>query len=113
MEVRMPKRLSIELSEEERAQLERWSKNHRKPYLRERARAILRVAAGEPVYKIAQELRIRIHRTAVSEWVHRFQERRIEGLKIQPGRGRKPVFSPSATNSGKADDRSNPASKTE
>jgi hypothetical protein len=108
----MPKRLSIELSEEERAQLERWSKNHRKGYLRERARAILRVAAGEPVSKVAQELRIRIHRTAVSEWVHRFQERRIEGLKIQPGRGRKPAFFPSATTSGEAGDRSGSTSKT-
>ena len=113
MEVRMPKRLSVELSEEERMQLERWSKNHRKGYLRERARANLRVAEGEPVYKIAQELRIRVHRTAVSEWVHRFQGHRMEGLKIQPGRGRKPVFSPSATASSEAGDRSDPASKTE
>jgi transposase len=96
----MPKRINIKLSEEEKAQLERWVKNPPRPYLRERARAILRIAGGTPIMQVAQTLRIRIHRTAVSEWVHRFEEGRVEGLKIRAGRGRKPAFSPSSERGG-------------
>jgi len=95
LEDEMPKRYKIELSDEERTQLEHWVKNPPQPYLRERARAILGIASGRPIREMAQRLRIRIHRTAVSEWVQRFEQERIEGLKIKPGRGRKPGFSPS------------------
>ncbi len=90
----MPKRYEIVLSEAERQKLESWLKNPPNPYLRERARAILSVAAGETVQATAAKLRIRIHRNAVSEWVQRFLLERVEGLKIRAGRGRKAVFSP-------------------
>lgn len=92
----MPKRFIIQLSEAEKAQLERWAKSPPKPYLRERARAILRIASGTPIMQVAQTLRIRVHRTAVSEWAHRFAEERVAGLKIRAGRGRKPAFFPSS-----------------
>ena len=91
----MPKRIVIELKGEEQSQLERWVRNPPQPYLRERARAILRIAKGETIYQVARTLRIRVHRTAVSEWAHRFREEGVEGLKIKAGRGRKPGFSPS------------------
>ena len=90
----MPKRYYIELSDEEREQLERWTRNPPKPYLRYRAQAILRVADGQPIYKVAASLRIKVHRNTVSEWVRRFLAAGIEGLKIRPGRGRKSAFSP-------------------
>lgn len=90
----MPKRYHIELSPDERAQLKRWLRNPPKPYLRERARAILRVADGEPVSGVASTLRTRIGREAVGDWVRRFLAARVEGLRIKAGRGRKPVFSP-------------------
>jgi hypothetical protein len=107
----MPKRYRIQLSEEERRQLERWVKNPPQPYLRYRARAILQVAGGITIRQVSQTLRIRVHRTAVSEWVRRFVEKRIEGLKIRSGRGRKPSFSPSHETSREAGDRSDLASK--
>ena len=90
----MPKRYKIVLSEEEKQKLEGWLKNPPSPYLRERARAILKVSQGETIEATAQELRVRIHRNAVSEWVQRFLSERLEGLKIKVGRGRKAVFSP-------------------
>lgn len=90
----MPKRYRLELSEEERKALERWVKNPPQPYLRERARAILRVANYEPLYQIAVSLRLRIHRNAISEWVQRYEKERLEGLRIKTGRGRKAAFSP-------------------
>lgn len=91
----MPKCYKIELSKEEREKLERWTRNPPQPYLRYRAQAILRVAAGEPIYKVAPSLRVRVHRNAVSDWVRRYLAEGIEGLKVKPGRGRKPAFSPS------------------
>jgi len=91
----MPKRYTLQLSDAEREQLERWAKNAGRPYLRERARAVLRVAQGEPIYRVAQQLRVRVNRGAVTEWVKRYQAEGIQGLKIKAGRGRKPGFSPS------------------
>ena len=90
----MPKRYKIMLSEQEKQKLEGWLKNPPSPYLRERARAILKVSQGETIEAAAQKLRVRVHRNAVSEWVQRFLAERLEGLKIKVGRGRKAVFSP-------------------
>ena len=91
----MPKRYEIHLSEEEQSQLEHWVKNPPKSYLRERARAILRIAKGEAIMQVAKTLRVRVHRTSVSDWAHRFTQERLAGLKIRSGRGRKAGFSPS------------------
>lgn len=95
----MPKRYQIVLTEQERQKLERWVKNPPRPYLRERARAILQVAQGETIQATVEQLRVRIHRNAVSEWVQRFLAERLEGLKIKAGRGRKAVFSPTGKRS--------------
>lgn len=90
----MPKRYEIVLSEPERQKLASWVKNPPRPYLRERARAILNVSQGETIQATAAKLRVRVHRNAVSEWVKRFLSDRLEGLKIKAGRGRKAVFFP-------------------
>ena len=90
----MPKRYRIVLSEQEKQKLEGWLKNPPSAYLRERARAILKVSQGETIEATAQKLRVRVHRNAVSEWVQRFLSDRLEGLKIKAGRGRKAVFFP-------------------
>lgn len=89
----MPKRYKIVLNEQEKQKLEGWLKNPPSPYLRERARAILKISQGETIEATAQELRVRVHRNAVSEWVQRFLSERLESLKIKVGRGRKAVFS--------------------
>jgi hypothetical protein len=91
----MPKRIKLSLTTDEKAQLERWAKNPPKPYLRERARALLRIAQGEPIYQVAQTLRTPVQRQTVRAWVVRFETARCAGLKVRAGRGRKPVFSPS------------------
>jgi hypothetical protein len=90
----MPKRYKIELTEQEKQKLEYWTKNPPRPYLRERARAILQVSQGKTIEATARGLRVRVHRNAVSEWVKRFLAARLEGLKIEAGRGRKAIFSP-------------------
>jgi len=90
----MPKRYEIVLTEQEKQKLEGWVKQPPRPYLRERARAILQVSQGNTIQAAAEKLRVRVHRNAVSEWVKRFLSDRLEGLKIKKGRGRKAVFSP-------------------
>jgi transposase len=90
----MPKRYTIKLTEQEKQKLESWTKNPPRAYLRERARAILKVSEGKSIEATAQDIRVRVHRNAVSEWVKRFLAERLEGLKIKVGRGRKAVFSP-------------------
>jgi len=89
----MPKRYEIVLSEQEKQKLESWVKNPPRPYLRERARAILQVSQGKTIQATAEKLRVRVHRNAVSEWVRRFLSEGLEGLRIKRGRGRKALFS--------------------
>lgn len=91
----MPKRYVIELSDAERAKLEGWVKNPPKAYLRKRAWAILLVADGQPIYEVAEDYRVRVHRTTVSEWIQRYQSNGIKSLKVKPGQGRKSAFFPS------------------
>lgn len=90
----MPKVYKIELTKQEQEKLESWVKNPPRTYLRERARAILKVSQGKTIQATTEELRVRVHRNAVSEWVKRFLTNRLEGLKIKKGRGRKALFSP-------------------
>ena len=91
----MPKQFHLQISPEDRHQLERWSKQPPKTYLRDRARAILAASEGVPVYQIPSLLHIRVHRTTVSIWCVRFIKEGPKGLVIRLGRGRKPGFFPS------------------
>lgn len=85
----------INLSQAERAELARERDHACKPYMRERCAAILKVADGIPAYKVAESglLKERAADT-IYAWINRYQEHGFEGLKIKPGRGRKPAFSP-------------------
>lgn len=91
----MPKRLIPILSNDDYQLLTDLRDYSPKPYLRERASAILKLAAGQTASQIGSTglLRQRSYET-VSDWFHRFQKDGVEGLKIKPGTGRKPAFSP-------------------
>jgi transposase len=87
----------IVLVEPQRVELVRLRDTAAKAYLRERAAAILKVANGIAGSTVAQYLLLRPRRPdTVYEWLNRYETEGIEGLKIKPGRGRKPAFSPSA-----------------
>lgn len=81
------------LSAPERAELERMARTDPKPYRRERAAALLKIAAGEVAAEVARRglLRPRDPDTVYS-WLDRYQEDGLAGLTIRPGRGRKPAF---------------------
>jgi hypothetical protein len=91
----MPGRLKLELSETQKAELQDVRDHSPLPYLRERAAAILKIAQGYSGRETALNRLIRPHwQDTIYEWVKRYQERGVAGLKIKPGRGRKPSFSP-------------------
>jgi hypothetical protein len=69
---------------------------HRKPYVRERAAAILKVHAGQSANHVAADGLLRPHRPeTVSAWIYRYLDAGLPGLSVKAGRGRKPAFSPS------------------
>ncbi len=88
--------LKIELTETQRQELEQVRNHHELPYLRERAAAILKIADGISGRETALHRLLRAHwQDTIYEWVKRYRRDGVEGLKIKPGRGRKPAFSPS------------------
>jgi hypothetical protein len=94
-EIVMPTPLAIGLSPAQRAELE-WLRDHDPtPYLRERAAAILQVASGQSLRAVGQcgLLRPR-RRETVGRWVRRYLADGPAGLRVRPGRGRKPAFFP-------------------
>jgi len=90
------KRYEITLNDKQRAELKEASRRHSKAYVRERAAAILKVDAGASIRQVALHglLRRREPET-VKEWIDRYLAQGLPGLMVRPGRGRKPVFSPS------------------
>lgn len=92
--MRPPQRL--DLSAEQRQELETLRDRSRLPYLRERAAALLKIADGMAPLAVAQHglLRPRDSDT-IYRWLGRYRREGLAGLHIRTGRGRKPAFSPS------------------
>lgn len=85
--------LVVSLTEEERAQLLRYSRSTSLPAgFVTRSQAVLFVASGMPIRHAAKAVGLTERHTR--QWVRRFLENRIQGLVDLPGRGRKPSFSP-------------------
>ncbi len=83
------------LAEYQRITLEEMREHHPKPYMRERAAALLKLADGMSIAGVARWglFRTRAWDT-IYTWMVRYELVGIAGLVIQPGRGRKPVFFP-------------------
>src|SRR5688500_19480039 len=93
---------TLYLSADERAALEHLARRDPKPYRRERATALLKIAAGQPAAVVARSglLRPRDPDTVYS-WLDRYEREGLAGLTIAPGRGRKPAaFSPAVQHAG-------------
>lgn len=83
----------IELTEQERAELEARARAYTLPYRDViRAKVILMAAEGLQNRQIAQ--RLSVPRPKVSKWRKRFFEQRLDGLRDQPRAGRPRAFSP-------------------
>jgi transposase len=91
----MAKKLIINLSLEQEQELEKVRDQHQKAYVRERAAAILKIAAGQSGLQVAQHGLLKQRKgDTVYGWVQRYQAQGSAGLLIRTGRGRKPAFSP-------------------
>ena len=87
----------LELSPETRETLEAARDHHPKAYVRERATALLKVADGASIRRVAAFGCLKARRpNTVADWVKAYVTQGLATLWVQPGRGRKPAFSPSA-----------------
>ncbi len=86
----------LTLSEAQVAELQALRDHAARPYLRERAAALLKIAGGASATAVAQHglLRRRGLHTVLT-WLKRYRVEGSAGLTIRPGRGRKPAFFPS------------------
>jgi len=92
----MPAKLRLELTVQEVLELEEIRDHASKPYLRERAAAILKIAQGNSGREVALHGLLKPHwQDTIYEWVVRYRAKGKAALEIKPGRGRKPAFSPS------------------
>lgn len=92
----MPYPHRLDLTLDERAELVALRDTAALPYLRERAAALLKIADGAIAAQVAREGLLRRRQPdTLYAWVHRYRAEGLAGLRIRPGRGRKPAFSPS------------------
>src|SRR5688500_127576 len=95
----MPAPLVLALQPEQHEELEQLRHHDPTPYGRERATAILKVAAGQSLRAVGRSGLLRPRRReTIAAWVRRYLAEGASGLRIRPGRGRKPAFSPSVRN---------------
>jgi transposase len=69
--------------------------HHLRPYLREKAAALLKLADGWSLRDVAAFGLLRPRsRNTVASWLHRYRHRGLAARPVAHGRGRKPAFSP-------------------
>jgi hypothetical protein len=91
----MSRRPRFTLTPRQRRALARVRDHHRTPHLREKAAALLKVAAGWPIQDVAAFGLLKPRsRNTVAAWLDRYRARGLAGLGVANGRGRKPAFSP-------------------
>jgi hypothetical protein len=91
----MAPRRTLRLDEEQRRTLEEMRDKHPKAYLRQRAAALLKIAAGaSPNHVATHGLHKKIEVDQIYTWLDRYLANGIGGLYIRAGRGRKAAFSP-------------------
>lgn len=92
----MVKRFELHLNDAQKEELKTARDHHPKPYVRTRAAAILKVAAGTSIRQVALHGLLRPYEPeAVKEWIDRYLAKGLPGLIVKSGRGRKPSFFPS------------------
>ncbi|MBW4618981.1 MAG: helix-turn-helix domain-containing protein [Cyanosarcina radialis HA8281-LM2] len=89
------KAISLPLTGEQTEELESVRDRDARPYVRERAAALLKVAAGQSGLQVATRglLKPRDPDT-IYQWVKRYESEGVKGLIMRTGRGRKPAFFP-------------------
>lgn len=91
----MPRIRTLEVNAQEQESLLELRDHASKPYVRERASALLQVADGKPAAEVARQGLLRERQPdTVYGWLDRYEAEGAEGLFIRSGRGRKPAYAP-------------------
>ena len=80
----------IELSEAQRAELEKGYRKGDRHCFRMRCLAVLLKSEGLSSAKVGERVEMNEH--TVNSWVKRYREEGMKGLETRPGRGRKPIM---------------------
>ncbi len=95
----MPRIRTLTLTSDQTAELVELRDQQPKAYLRERAAALLKIAAGAVPSQVAHHGLLKVRDPdSVYAWLDAYAAHGISGLQIKRGRGRKPCFSPYARN---------------
>lgn len=87
--------LNVRLDPDQVAELTLMRDTHPKPYVRERAAAILKVASGWSARRVALHGLLRPRRPeTVGDWIDRYLASGPDALEVASGRGRKTVAAP-------------------
>lgn len=87
--------IDIRLTQTAISELEEVLVSHPKPYMRERASALLKVSQGAYIKDVStQGLLLKRDAHTVGKWIQRYKTQGMEGLYHRKGRGRKASFSP-------------------
>jgi transposase len=93
----MPQAREVVLTPEQEHELLWTRDHHQKAYMRTKAAAILKVAAGQAMRPVAAHGLLKpVKQDVVSDWIDRYESEGLAGLLVRTGRGRKPAFSPCA-----------------
>lgn len=91
----MPRIRTLTLTVAQKAELIDLRDHQPKAYLRERAAALLKIAAGVVASQVASQGLLKVRDPdSVYAWLDAYAAQGIAGLAIKPGRGRKGCFSP-------------------
>ncbi len=91
----MPNPLVLSLTAEQQQELEIARDRHPQAYMRERAAALLKVAAGQTARQVALTGLYKAREPdTVYRWIRRYQAQGLAGLQVRAGRGRPAAFSP-------------------
>jgi hypothetical protein len=94
----MATRRTLSLSQAQYDELQHALHTHPKAYIRERAAALLKIAAGDSPHHVARHGLLQPRSPdMVYTWLDRYEADGLQGLYLRPGRGRKPAFSPSVS----------------
>jgi len=91
----MPKIIRLELSPSQQAELTAVRDHDPRPYMREKAAALLKISDGQVAAQVAAGGLLKAHDPdVIYRWLKHWHEQGIAGLVVGKGRGRKPAFSP-------------------
>jgi hypothetical protein len=94
----MAQPFSVTFSPAQVQELEQVRDHHPLAYVRVKAAGILKVRQGQSMRQVAKSGLLKsVRRETVKAWIVRYQHEGVAGLLVQPGRGRKPAFSPCAS----------------